>query len=56
MQPLTDIFWLGNDDKQIKVVLPDNWEGLCAPVMITEHMIVVSACPVLDRNTRKTEK
>lgn len=37
------VFWLCNDDKQIVVVLPDNWEGLSAQIMITGQIIVLSA-------------
>lgn len=51
--PMADIFWLCDDDKQVKTVLPKHWEGLCAPVMVTEQMTVLSAKPSTQNRTKR---
>lgn len=51
--PLADIFWLCDDDKQVKAVLPQNWTGLCAPVMLTGQMTVLRAQPNIQNRTKR---
>lgn len=44
-RPLADVFWLCDDDQQVKVTLPVNWTGVCAPVMLTGQITVFSGEP-----------
>ncbi|KAL7374813.1 hypothetical protein ABVT39_007504 [Epinephelus coioides] len=40
--PLADIFWMCENDLQVKTVLPENWTGICAPVMLTGQITIMS--------------
>lgn len=37
---LADVFWLCDDDQQVKETLPANWTGICAPVMLTGQIVI----------------
>lgn len=51
--PLADIFWVCDDDNQVKAVLPRNWKGLCAPVMLTGQMTVITATSNAPERTKR---
>ncbi|KAL7383562.1 hypothetical protein ABVT39_013537 [Epinephelus coioides] len=40
--PLADIFWMCEEDRQVKANLPVNWTGICAPVMLTGPITIIS--------------
>ncbi|KAL7405143.1 hypothetical protein ABVT39_024323 [Epinephelus coioides] len=39
---LADIFWMCESDHQVQAVLPANWTGICAPVMLTGQIMIIS--------------
>ncbi|XP_078028292.1 uncharacterized protein LOC144464626 [Epinephelus lanceolatus] len=40
--PLADIFWMCENDLQVRTVLPVNWTGICTPVMLTGQITIMS--------------
>ncbi len=36
-----DVFWLCDNDNQVKITLKANWTGICTPIMLTGQIIVL---------------
>lgn len=54
-RPLADVFWICNDNQQVKVTLPRNWTGICAPVMLTGQLTVFSGRPYKQKTRIKRQ-
>ncbi|KAL7383080.1 hypothetical protein ABVT39_004617 [Epinephelus coioides] len=55
-EPLADIFWMCESNRQVKAVLPANWTGICAPVILTGPITIISLTNnTLKRSPRSTE-
>ena len=55
-RPLADIFWLCDDNQQVKVTLPTHWTGICAPVMLTGQVTVIGGRNKKARTKRGLQK
>lgn len=50
--PLGDIFWTCSDTTELLPQLPEDWEGLSAPVMLTGHLSVITQQFTDEQDTR----
>jgi len=44
--PLGDIFWMCHNETQMLATLPPQWEGICAPVMLTGQLKLIANDPI----------
>lgn len=53
-QPLADILWLYDNDKQVRVTLLAKWEGICMPVMLTGQVTVLNSPLSIERRHKRS--
>ncbi|XP_049444012.1 uncharacterized protein LOC125895877 isoform X1 [Epinephelus fuscoguttatus] len=54
--PLADIFWMCEEDLQVKVVLPANWTGICTPLMLTGQLTMLTVNGSLNNTSTRTHR
>ncbi len=58
-EPFADVFWLCDDDNQVKVTLKTNWTGIRTPIILIGQVTIISPPPFkktpVKRSTHKAK-